>query len=164
VLSDGLVTVGVDGPELLRAIRDAVVNENLRHIDKRILHLTAKEKASPGGGYLEISTEPNDGGALLSIVAIRSVAELVPASLDFRLSFAKKKGISEDEMARRLAKANAENRLKIFSSGDSVVFQSTLVLPEVATWNHIGRGISAHLLATYAFITEESKSSSPITD
>ena len=167
LLSDGLVTTGVDAPELLRAFRDAIVNENLlqNNKTKKPFYLTSSEKASPGGGALAVSTEPNDGGLNFMITAYTSIPEAgILASLDIRVSFPQKLGVAEDELARRLAKVNAERRWKIFAENKSIVIQTSLHLPEVTTWDYVRRVTHSHLLAATLFAMENAKTSSPIVD
>lgn len=165
LLSNGLVSVGVNPEDLLRAIREAIVNEKLVQTGRRPFYLTAAEKTSPGGGVLMISTQPNDEGFKISVMAYPGSADLgVPVSLDIRLSFAKKQGVAEDEMARRLAKVNAENRMKIFSAEDSICVQTSLSLPEVATWSHIGQAISTHAVSAMLFAAQNRDTNSPLVE
>lgn len=163
MLSDGIVTVGTDAPDLLRSIRDAIVNEKIMQPSKKPYYLTSSEKANPGGGSLSLCTEPNDGGIVFSIVAYAGNVELgFPASLDVVVRVPKKPGVSENEMMRRINALNGEKRLKLYISGDSVVIQTSVYLPEVASWGHIGRTTGAHVIGALFFAIEDAKSSSPV--
>lgn len=165
LLSDGLVTTGVDESDLLRAFRDAIVNEKLLQINKKPFYLTSAEKTSPGGGALAVSTEPNDSGFLFTITAYPSVpAAGIPASLDIRTRCAQKRGVAEDELARRIAKLNAEKRFKIYAVDNAIVIQISVYLPEVTTWDYVGRVTSSYLLGAGFLAVENAKTSSPIVE
>lgn len=162
-LAEGIVTVGTDAPGLLDSIRDAIVNEKIMQRTQKPYHLTSGEKANPGGGVLNLCTEPNDGGIVFSIKAYRGDLELgVPASLDLVVTVPKKQGVSDNEMMRRIYELNPKTRLKVYILGDSVVIQGCVYLPELASWGFFDRTIGTHLLGALVFAVENAKSESPI--